>query len=92
MPFQDLGHGRLDTRTPCATSHSCFFHEMMAIVVRPYCNRVARIAELTDGRASIEIPSSPVYPVRDLGRGDAMANWSPDRNAPKRVASQRRCK
>ena len=27
---------------------------------------------------SIEVPAAPVYLVRDLDRGDEMANWSPD--------------
>ena len=32
--------------------------------------------------SSIKIPSSPVYLVRDLDRGDAMSNWSPDEALP----------
>jgi hypothetical protein len=32
--------------------------------------------------SSIEMPSAPVYLVRDLDRGDAMANWSPDEALP----------
>ena len=32
--------------------------------------------------SSIGIPSSPVYLVRELDRGDAMVNWSPDEALP----------
>ena len=32
--------------------------------------------------SSIRIPSSPVFIVRDLDRGDAMSNWSPDEALP----------
>ncbi len=32
--------------------------------------------------SSIKIPSSPVYLVRDLDRGEAMSNWSPDEALP----------
>jgi len=32
--------------------------------------------------ASIDLPAAPVYLVRDLDRGDEMANWSPDEALP----------
>ena len=32
--------------------------------------------------SSVEEPATPVYLVRDLDRGDAMANWSPDEALP----------
>jgi hypothetical protein len=122
-----------------------FFHGMMAVVVPPYCNRVAPpipdqverlislgihreaglsvdwlrnaarrsdaglfvirhdlappslladaltvngkkgfvVSDMTDVDeflpiASVDLPATPVYLVRDLRRGDEMANWSPD--------------
>ena len=32
--------------------------------------------------ASVDLPATPVYLVRDLRRGDEMANWSPDEALP----------
>lgn len=31
---------------------------------------------------SVDLPAAPVYLVRDLNRGDEMANWSPDEALP----------
>ena len=31
---------------------------------------------------SVDVPDTPLYLVRDLDRGDAMANWSPDEALP----------
>ncbi len=31
---------------------------------------------------SVDVPDAPLYVVRDLDRGDAMANWSPDEALP----------
>ncbi len=31
---------------------------------------------------SVELPQAPIYVLRDLDRGDAMANWSPDEALP----------
>ena len=126
-----------------------FFHGMMAVVVPPYCNRVAPpipdqverlislgihreaglsvdwlrnaarrsdaglfvirhdlappslladaltvngkkgfvVSDMTDVDeflpiASVDLPATPVYLVRDLRRGDEMANWSPDEALP----------
>jgi hypothetical protein len=28
--------------------------------------------------SSVKLPDAPLYLIRDLDRGDAMANWSPD--------------
>jgi hypothetical protein len=32
--------------------------------------------------SSVELPDAPLYLIRDLDRGDAMANWSPDEALP----------
>jgi hypothetical protein len=32
--------------------------------------------------SSVKLPDAPLYLVRDLDRGDAMANWSPDEALP----------
>ena len=32
--------------------------------------------------AAVELPDAPLYLIRDLDRGDAMANWSPDEALP----------
>jgi hypothetical protein len=32
--------------------------------------------------ASVTVPAAPLYVLRDLDRGDAMANWSPDEALP----------
>ena len=32
--------------------------------------------------ASVTVPQAPIYVLRDLDRGDAMANWSPDEALP----------
>jgi Family of unknown function (DUF5701) len=32
--------------------------------------------------AAVKLPDAPLYLVRDLNRGDAMANWSPDEALP----------
>jgi hypothetical protein len=32
--------------------------------------------------AAVELPGAPLYLIRDLDRGDAMANWSPDEALP----------
>jgi len=32
--------------------------------------------------ASVAVPQTPIYVLRDLDRGDAMANWSPDEALP----------
>jgi Family of unknown function (DUF5701) len=32
--------------------------------------------------SSIKLPNAPLYVIRDLDRGDAMANWSPDEALP----------
>jgi hypothetical protein len=38
---------------------------------------------------SVELPDAPLYLIRDLDRGDAMANWSPDEALPA-IADARR--
>jgi hypothetical protein len=32
--------------------------------------------------SSVKLPNAPLYVIRDLDRGDAMANWSPDEALP----------
>src|SRR5258705_4021607 len=32
--------------------------------------------------SSVKLPDAPLYVIRDLDRGDAMANWSPDEALP----------
>ena len=32
--------------------------------------------------SSVKLPDAPLYLIRDLDRGDAMANWSPDEALP----------
>jgi hypothetical protein len=32
--------------------------------------------------SSVKLPDAPLYMIRDLDRGDAMANWSPDEALP----------
>ncbi len=38
---------------------------------------------------SVSLPAAPVYLVRDLDRGDAMTNWSPDEALPAIAAAGR---
>lgn len=48
------------------------------------CFIVSDMSDVDDFTAipSIELPHAPIYVLRDLDRGDAMANWSPDEALP----------
>ncbi len=52
------------------------------VVDMPDVDRFTEIDELT-------LPDSPIYVLRDVQRGDAMANWSPDEALPAILAAQR---
>ncbi len=52
------------------------------------------VADMTDvdefvPTAATDVPDTPIYLVRDLDRGDAMANWSPDEALPAIVGAGR---
>ncbi len=66
-------------------------HLAPASVLAPALNINGRqgfvVADMTDvdefaAIPSIELPESPVYLLRDIDRGDAMTNWSPDEALP----------
>ena len=50
---------------------------------------VVDMPDVDDFAPVVELPDAPVYVVRDLDRGDAMANWSPDEALPATTAAGR---
>ncbi|MEU2347405.1 DUF5701 family protein [Modestobacter sp. NPDC049651] len=50
---------------------------------------VVDMADVDDFAPVVELPPAPVYLLREVDRGDAMANWSPDEALPALTAAGR---